>query len=412
MTDALEALLDSLLYEGYALYPYTPGATKNATPTPFGIVYPPAYAAALATTYDHVELRCLLDAPADAVLRGEVRFLASSGERHQAQPHVLSIGGAMVGALTGEGAARDAIVRCADGSSLTVRVCLAAAGPQPGGDYEVSLRVENRTVVSSGLDRGGALRRSLLSTHPIMRVSGGRFVSGLERPCACVNTFPVLAAPGDDVVLGATFVLPDHPQIAPESRGGLFDSTEIEEALLLHVQALSDAEREEIERQDPAVRAMIARAAAATRHDITALHGRVTIRDPEATEPPRHGPESPEPPRHGRESTEPPRHGPESTEPPREPAWLADPRAGEEVAHVCGMTLQRGATLRLRPHPGADMHARMLAGRRATLERIFIAYDGRTHLGVTIDEDPGQELMRETGRYLFFFPEEVEVIRT
>ena len=42
---ALEQLVDSLLYEGYALYPYTPGATKNATPTPFGIVYPPAYAA-------------------------------------------------------------------------------------------------------------------------------------------------------------------------------------------------------------------------------------------------------------------------------------------------------------------------------------------------------------------------------
>ena len=41
---AVSELVDSLLYEGYALYPYTPGATKNATPTPFGIVYPPAYA--------------------------------------------------------------------------------------------------------------------------------------------------------------------------------------------------------------------------------------------------------------------------------------------------------------------------------------------------------------------------------
>ena len=42
---AVERMLSTLLYEGYALYPYTPGATKNATPTPFGIVYPPAYAA-------------------------------------------------------------------------------------------------------------------------------------------------------------------------------------------------------------------------------------------------------------------------------------------------------------------------------------------------------------------------------
>ena len=44
MREPAEQLADSLLYEGYALYPYTPGATKNATPTPFGIVYPPAYA--------------------------------------------------------------------------------------------------------------------------------------------------------------------------------------------------------------------------------------------------------------------------------------------------------------------------------------------------------------------------------
>ena len=110
---------------------------------------------------------------------------------------------------------------------------------------------------------------------------GGRFISPLERPCASVNTFPVLATEADDAVVGAAIVLPDHPQIAPESRGALFDSTEIEEALLLHVQALSDAEREEIERQDPAVREMIARAAAATPEEIVALHGRVTLRDPE-----------------------------------------------------------------------------------------------------------------------------------
>ena len=65
----LEALVDSLLWEGYALYPYTPGATKNATPTPFGIVYPPAYAADAREHVDHLELRCELEAPADAVLR-------------------------------------------------------------------------------------------------------------------------------------------------------------------------------------------------------------------------------------------------------------------------------------------------------------------------------------------------------
>ena len=46
------------------------------------------------------------------------------------------------------------------------------------------------------------------------------------------------------MLLGAAIVLPDHPQLAPESRGDLFDGTEIEEALLLHVLALSDGERD------------------------------------------------------------------------------------------------------------------------------------------------------------------------
>ena len=44
-------------------------------------------------------------------------------------------------------------------------------------------------------------------------------------------------------MLGAAIMLPDHPELAPESLGNLFDNTEIEEALLLHVHALSEDER-------------------------------------------------------------------------------------------------------------------------------------------------------------------------
>ena len=46
----VEVLVETLLFEGYALFPYTPGANKNSTPTPFGIVYPPVYAAPPPTT--------------------------------------------------------------------------------------------------------------------------------------------------------------------------------------------------------------------------------------------------------------------------------------------------------------------------------------------------------------------------
>ena len=55
----LDELVDTLLWEGHQLYPYTPGATKNATPTPFGIVYPPAYAAGSPHTHERVKLQCV-----------------------------------------------------------------------------------------------------------------------------------------------------------------------------------------------------------------------------------------------------------------------------------------------------------------------------------------------------------------
>ena len=154
-------------------------------------------------------------------------------------------------------------------------------------------------------------------------------------------------------------MLPDHPQIAPESRGGLFDSTEIEEALLLHVQVLSDDERAEIERADPAVREMIERAAAATPEDIIALHGRVEIRDPE------------------------------TLAPPSEPPDLPDPAAGQPEAIVDGVRFARGGKVVIRPGPDADLQARMLDGRTATIERIFTDYDGKTHLGRHDRRRPG-----------------------
>ena len=86
----------------------------------------------------------------------------------------------------------------------------------------------------------GALALEPALHAPGPRLDGGRFVSPLEAPdgCESVNTFPVLATDADDALLGAAIVLPDHPRLAPESRGDLFDGTEIEEALLLHVLAL------------------------------------------------------------------------------------------------------------------------------------------------------------------------------
>jgi hypothetical protein len=205
-------------------------------------------------------------------------------------------------------------------------------------------------------------------------IAPGEDVATAVMTCANVNTFPVLATPSDDAILGAAIILPDHPEIAPESRGNLFDSTEIEEALLLHVLALSDSERAELAHADPAVKAMIERAVKATPEDIMALHGRVTVTDPAP-----------------------------------KPEADSDVR-GEERVDVEGRTFTRGGHVVLRPEVNRNAQDHLLDGRSATIERIYIDYDDQVHLCVTVDDDPGQDIMRDIGRYLYFKPTEVEVI--
>ena len=42
----VEQIADAILYEGYILYPYRASALKNGQRWNFGVLYPPAYAAA------------------------------------------------------------------------------------------------------------------------------------------------------------------------------------------------------------------------------------------------------------------------------------------------------------------------------------------------------------------------------
>ncbi len=367
---SVDRLLSTLLYEGYALYPYTPGATKNATPTPFGIVYPPVYAAGGPHTFDRARMQVVLEPGAgDQPVSGTLAFLEPSGERHQGVARRVEV-------------QADSTVEFSF-DSVQGRVRLATT-PLDDGLVRVSMCVHNTTAVPEGLDRAGALRSSLLSTHLVAQAPGGRFASPVApgptaaaavRACDHVNIFPVLATDNDDTVLGASIVLPDHPQIAPESHGDMFDATEIEEALLLHVLALSDAERAAIAEQDPKVREMLARAEAAGPDAIARLHGRVTVTDL----PPAHRP------------------GPADV-------------AGERAIEVGGVVFRRGAKVRLRPGFGAAPQDGVWAGRLATIERIYRDYEDGVHLAVTVDDDPGQELMRDIGRYLYFKPAEVEVV--
>ena len=190
-------------------------------------------------------VRCVEPAPATRCSAREVRFLAPSGERHQAQPQrrvelrrrSARRRSAEHGAVRAGGrlhAARRSSARRCEPARTRSRCCVENRTRCPAGS---TAPARSRARCSRRTARARS-RRALPARRSSARARASTR-SRCSRPTA------------DDAVLGAAIVLPDHPQIAPESRGGLFDSTEIEEALLLHVQALSDDERDEIERAGP-----------------------------------------------------------------------------------------------------------------------------------------------------------------
>ena len=117
------------------------------------------------------------------------------------------------------------------------------------------------------------------------------------------------------------------------------------------------------------------------------LHGRLTYTEPESEQ--------------SRNGT--------NGRPPSPPPGM-DEIKGERETSANGARVRLGDKIVLRPGTEGDVYDKILHGRTATVERIYRGYDERVYLGVTVDDDPGQDLLRETGRYLFFFADEVEPV--
>jgi hydrogenase maturation protease len=128
--------------------------------------------------------------------------------------------------------------------------------------------------------------QSLVSTHLVLGVTGGEFVSLLEPPnafqdaasqCQNVGVWPVLVGEAGqrDTMLASPIILYDYPQIAPESVGDLFDGTEIDEILSLRIMTLTDEEKREIRNSDQRARQILERTDSMPAEQFMKLHGAV-----------------------------------------------------------------------------------------------------------------------------------------
>ncbi len=152
----------------------------------------------------------------------------------------------------------------------------------------VVVRNTSACPLTGDRDRERALCSSLVSTYAILVAERGEWLSLADPPAdavdaaaGCRNTglWPVLIGePGDsDTILASPIILEDHPQVAPESSGDLFDATEIDEILSLRILALTDDEKAEMRAADGRARALLDRTEALTGEDLMRMHG--TIRE-------------------------------------------------------------------------------------------------------------------------------------
>jgi hypothetical protein len=232
----LRTLADAVMYEGYMLWPYRPTALKNQRRWTFGSVFPLAWTVQHPDDANVMRTQVLLESdPHDVEVT--VRFLQEGVER-----------------AVGPGPFAFA--------PLAGLVDVQIEGPR------LTVTIRN-TTPWTGDDRESALRHALCSTHTLL--VGGRFVSATEADgCENVGTWPVLV--GDDSMLSAPIILEDHPRIAPESPGDLFDGGEIDGLLALNIMALTDAEKDEM-RADTRTREILERTESLTEEQLWTLSG-------------------------------------------------------------------------------------------------------------------------------------------
>jgi hypothetical protein len=334
----VQDVADAVLYEGYLLYPYRPSALKNRRRFTFGIIAPKDECEAAGESW-FTQTECLARAADDAQLNVRVRFLHISEcsvvdgetpwqEGIPCDVHLTTtIGETLAAPLEHDfhlsarqprEPGRDAAGRAGsvprrqeavDGHvSLTlsrVQDWPIQDGPtqdrptqdRPTRDglIEIVLRVSNVTPLHcslDGLDRD-VLLRSLASTHAILQLECGQFVSMIDPPedaraaasaCRNVGTWPVLVGEegSADAILSSPIILYDHPRIAPESPGALFDGTEIDEILTLRILTMTEAEKQEMRDGDVRGREILERTERLTPEGWQRLHG--VMRDPRALE--------------------------------------------------------------------------------------------------------------------------------
>ncbi|WP_326764192.1 hypothetical protein OG978_06040 [Streptomyces sp. NBC_01591] len=447
--DQVRSIADAVLYEGYLLYPYRASSHKNRSRWQFGVLGPPHATAASFGEEPEMEMQCLLaphDGPAAVTvhlrfLQLQVREVRSTGEDGVDVPvEQLTVDGVSVMSWD-EAVEREVVL-----TALPLGEVADAVHEVPGGEdtepvtdargvvvgrivrrrMPLAVRVRTRAVVDDGYVRlsvavrnehpepaatkDAAIRSSLIGAHLLLRAHDTEFVSLLEPPagaaaaagrCRQRRCWPVLAGPKGttDTLLGAPIILYDYPEVAEQSPGDLFDSTEIDEILTLRVMTMTEEEKAEARATDPRAREIIDRCDGMSPADLQQLHG--LLRDPHPPQP-----TAPVGPAADVQDVEPAAFDTAGA-PWWDPAADASIRPGSDAVVIDGVRVANGSLVRVHPSRRADAQDLFFAGQVARVTAVLSDVDGGTHIALVLVDDPASDLHDWYGRYFYFAPDEL-----
>ncbi|MEP7145561.1 MAG: hypothetical protein ABI792_00990 [bacterium] len=331
----IENLSRTLLYEGYSLFPYHRAAIKNQKPFPIGVIFPEDYNAGNPHANSLMQAQCVFKGDDKPSINISVRFLhlnkieiseskdqlETDGDRfipvhnlevndktfvsgwlateQQINTEELYVSELLNGMREFSFKFNEKIeheeIKDQEGlvagrrSSRThsINGIIFIEVSKVYGDqnfFIVTIRVFNKTKLENpdSISRDEALLQSFLSTHMVLSTNNGQFIStqnpaeewkNIISETENINTWPVLIDENNTTMLSSPIIIYDYPKINPLSRGDLFDSTEIEEALLLHVSVLSDEEKKRIAQSDDKLEAMLKKVSQVTPREMINLHG-------------------------------------------------------------------------------------------------------------------------------------------
>lgn len=236
----------------------------------------------------------------------------------------------------------------------------------------------------------------------------------MAEECHSARGWPVLAGPpGEEhrVLLSSPIILQDHPEVAQESVGAMYDATEIDEILALRTVALTEQEKREARGTDARAAAVVEQADTMPPQVWERLHGVIRELRPAAQDSQPDSQLDVQPPAAETadgESADGDELSPSapwwdpatdrSFDPASDQVWVGETLVGAGSRVVLWPDKRRG-----------DAQDLFLYGHAAQVEAVLRDVDGDTYLAVVQDGDPGSDLRRVQGRFLYFRPDEVTV---